>query len=200
MDLRIEKIFRFAEPQQVSLAFEGFNIFSSDNSAATTGSFPPCPPYNPNFGKPSAARRWAGGCSSASATRSRRGEIGRLCLGRKALRAAVHSFMRQTRLAAGRERLRARLPRSSRRPFPSGRTQARSDVERRIDALLSQMTLEEKLGQLQQLDGHADGRFRDEHLELARKGLLGSTLNVRGAAQVNALQRRRWRDRGSRSR
>jgi beta-glucosidase len=67
--------------------------------------------------------------------------------------------------------------------------QGRIDIERRIDALLSQMTLEEKLGQLQQLDGHGDGRFRDEHLELARKGLLGSTLNVRGAAQVNALQR-----------
>ena len=64
-----------------------------------------------------------------------------------------------------------------------------SEIERRIDALLGQMTIEEKLGQLQQLDGHADGRFRDEHLELARKGLLGSTLNVRGAAQVNALQR-----------
>ena len=64
-----------------------------------------------------------------------------------------------------------------------------SAIEQRIDTLLSQMTLEEKLGQLQQLDGHADGRFRDEHLELARKGLLGSTLNVRGAAQVNALQR-----------
>ncbi|MEJ7699081.1 MAG: hypothetical protein WKF71_05465 [Pyrinomonadaceae bacterium] len=32
------------------------------------------------------------------------------------------------------------------------------------------MTLAEKLGQLQQLDGEADGRFRPEHLELARKG------------------------------
>ena len=51
------------------------------------------------------------------------------------------------------------------------------------------MTLEEKLGQLQQLDGHADGRYRDEHVELARKGLLGSTLNVRGVEQVNQLQR-----------
>lgn len=67
--------------------------------------------------------------------------------------------------------------------------QQRTDLEQRIDALLSQMTLEEKLGQLQQLDGHADGRYREEHLALARKGLLGSTLNVRGAAQVNALQR-----------
>lgn len=68
-------------------------------------------------------------------------------------------------------------------------TKVRADVERRVEALLAQMTIEEKLGQLQQLDGHADGRSRDEHLDLARKGLLGSTLNVRGAAQVNLLQR-----------
>lgn len=64
-----------------------------------------------------------------------------------------------------------------------------SDVEKRIDALLAQMTLEEKLGQLQQLDGHSDGKYRPEHLELARKGLLGSTLNVRGAKQTNELQK-----------
>ena len=64
-----------------------------------------------------------------------------------------------------------------------------ADVEKRIDALLSRMTLAEKLGQLQQLDGHADGRYRDEHLELTRKGLLGSTLNVRGVKNTNELQR-----------
>jgi beta-glucosidase len=63
------------------------------------------------------------------------------------------------------------------------------DVEARVDALLRRMTLEEKLGQLQQLDGHADGRHRPEHIELAKKGLLGSVLNVRGAAHVNALQK-----------
>ena len=68
-------------------------------------------------------------------------------------------------------------------------TKASADLERRVEALLARMTIEEKLGQLQQLDGHADGRYRDEHLDLARKGLLGSTLNVRGAAQVNPLQR-----------
>ena len=51
------------------------------------------------------------------------------------------------------------------------------------------MTLAEKLGQLQQLDGEANGKFRPEHLELARKGLLGSTLNVRGAMMTNELQR-----------
>jgi beta-glucosidase len=51
------------------------------------------------------------------------------------------------------------------------------------------MTLEEKLGQLQQLDGEGNGNFRPEHLQLARKGLLGSTLNVRGAQKTNELQR-----------
>jgi beta-glucosidase len=64
-----------------------------------------------------------------------------------------------------------------------------AEIEKRIDALIGQMTLEEKLGQLQQLDGEANGKYRPEHLELARKGLLGSTLNVRGAAQSNELQR-----------
>jgi beta-glucosidase len=63
------------------------------------------------------------------------------------------------------------------------------DVERTIDGLLAKMTLEEKLGQLQQLDGEAEGSYRPEHLELARKGRLGSTLNVRGARNVNELQR-----------
>jgi beta-glucosidase len=64
-----------------------------------------------------------------------------------------------------------------------------SALERRITALLARMTLEEKFGQLQQLDGEAGGAYRQEHIELARKGLLGSTLNVRGAARVNELQR-----------
>lgn len=62
-------------------------------------------------------------------------------------------------------------------------------IERRINALLARMTLAEKLGQLQQLDGEANGRFRPEQLEMARKGLLGSTLNVRGARMTNELQR-----------
>lgn len=62
-------------------------------------------------------------------------------------------------------------------------------VERRINQLIAKMTLAEKLGQLQQLDGEANGKFRPEHLEMVRKGLLGSTLNVRGAAMTNELQR-----------
>lgn len=68
-------------------------------------------------------------------------------------------------------------------------SQRTSNVEQRITSLLSQMTLAEKLGQLQQLDGEANGNFRPEHLDLIRKGLLGSTLNVRGAQRTNQMQR-----------
>ena len=68
-------------------------------------------------------------------------------------------------------------------------TAVRQDpIERRINALLARMTLAEKLGQLQQLDGEANGNYRPEHLELARRGLLGSTLNVRGVERTTALQ------------
>ena len=81
-------------------------------------------------------------------------------------------------------------PKSQQRPQPQRvRTSAQAAVERKIDQLLARMTLQEKLGQLQQLDGHADGRFKDEHPELVRKGHLGSTLNVRGARNTNELQR-----------
>jgi beta-glucosidase len=68
-------------------------------------------------------------------------------------------------------------------------TQNPQNVEQRVNALLVQMTLEEKLGQLQQLDGEGNGNFRPEHLALIRKGLLGSTLNVRGAQRTNQVQR-----------
>jgi beta-glucosidase len=55
--------------------------------------------------------------------------------------------------------------------------------------LLGRMTVEEKFGQLQQLDGLWEGNYRDEHLKLAREGKLGSTLNVRTAPFANTLQK-----------
>ena len=73
--------------------------------------------------------------------------------------------------------------------FPVSAQKNQATIEKKINLLLSKMTLTEKLGQLQQLDGEGDGRFRPEHLELARKGLLGSTLNVRGAKNTNELQK-----------
>jgi beta-glucosidase len=72
--------------------------------------------------------------------------------------------------------------------IPAAASQRKADIEQRVNALLARMTLEEKLGQLQQLDGEGNGTFRPEHPELIRKGLLGSTLNVRGAKNTNQLQ------------
>src|SRR5882762_6450151 len=73
-------------------------------------------------------------------------------------------------------------------PAPLSHSQRPRNVEREIEALLARMTLPEKLGQLQQLDGEGNGNFRPEQIDLVRKGLLGSTLNVRGAQKTNQLQ------------
>jgi len=73
--------------------------------------------------------------------------------------------------------------------LPARSVERPAGIERRIEALLAQMTLDEKVGQLQQLDGGGEGDYRPEHVELARAGRLGSTLNVRGATRGNELQR-----------
>ena len=73
--------------------------------------------------------------------------------------------------------------------LPTTYSQSPRNLEQRVNDLLARMTLEEKLGQLQQLDGEGNGNYRPEHLELVRKGLLGSTLNVRGALRTTQLQR-----------
>jgi beta-glucosidase len=70
-----------------------------------------------------------------------------------------------------------------------GFAQSDPTIERRIDALIARMTLAEKLGQLQQLDSEGDGSAHKEEFEMARQGLLGSTLGVRGAKFTNDLQR-----------
>src|SRR5258707_520520 len=72
---------------------------------------------------------------------------------------------------------------------PNPAQQRQTNNESKINALLARMTLAEKLGQLQQLDGEGNGNFRPEHRALVRQGLLGSTLNVRGAQRTNELQR-----------
>jgi hypothetical protein len=53
VDARIEKIFRLGERQQVSFAFEGFNIFNWTNFGCYNGEIPVPPAVNPNFGVPS---------------------------------------------------------------------------------------------------------------------------------------------------
>ena len=64
------------------------------------------------------------------------------------------------------------------------------EIEQRVDGLLARMTLQEKVGQLQQLHSVPDvWRVRDEHRELIPRGLVGSFLNVRGARNINDAQR-----------
>ncbi len=57
-------------------------------------------------------------------------------------------------------------------------------IEKRIDELLGKMTLEEKVGQTVQYNG-----VSDRYLELIRQGKIGSLLNVKGAEEVNKVQR-----------
>src|SRR3989441_8502888 len=63
----------------------------------------------------------------------------------------------------------------------------RSAAEPKIDSLLARMTLEEKLGQLNQLS--VDNQPSPEQLALVRKGLVGSLFNLTGAAATRDAQR-----------
>lgn len=68
-------------------------------------------------------------------------------------------------------------------------------VEQRIQDLLKRMTLEEKAGQLNQVNGGfftgpaANDPGQKTKLDLVRKGKMGSFLNVTGAAETRAVQK-----------
>ncbi|MBN2611147.1 MAG: beta-glucosidase BglX [Bacteroidales bacterium] len=60
-------------------------------------------------------------------------------------------------------------------------------IEKKIDSLLVLMTLEEKIGQMQQLS--ISRHFNDTVYDLVRQGKIGSFLNARNLAMRNELQR-----------
>ncbi|QNH62461.1 beta-glucosidase BglX [Hymenobacter sediminicola] len=67
-----------------------------------------------------------------------------------------------------------------------------ASIEQRIDALLQQMTLEEKIGQLNQYSGRevtgpASNR-KNDLLNSIRNGQVGSMLNVKGVADTRTIQ------------
>ena len=70
---------------------------------------------------------------------------------------------------------------------------AQADVSQRVEALLRQMTLEEKVGQLNQLSGKdfstgpGTDKVRDIERDI-RDGKVGSMLNIRGAAETRRVQ------------
>ena len=52
VDLQAERTFRFGGQHQVSVIFQGFNIFSFDNFTGYDGFIPTLPAVNQNFGRP----------------------------------------------------------------------------------------------------------------------------------------------------
>ena len=95
---------------------------------------------------------------------------------------------------------------SAGRVLSSNAQLASPEIERRVDALLRQMTLEEKLGQLVQYSdsGYNEARTAEEEaaepgknptphekvdaMQLVATGRLGSLLNTVGQSRINALQ------------
>ena len=89
---------------------------------------------------------------------------------------------------------------------PSSRQLASPEIERRVNALLGKMTLEEKLGQLVQyntvgatsatvaagqeadLAANPEANYRLDPMQLAQAGKLGSMLNVTGGARISSYQ------------
>ncbi len=65
-------------------------------------------------------------------------------------------------------------------------------IESRVDALLKQMTLEEKIGQLVTYSQGArtgPGTGRSDYKEMVAAGRLGSIFNLTGASETNAMQK-----------
>jgi beta-glucosidase len=65
-------------------------------------------------------------------------------------------------------------------------------IESRVEALLKQMTLDEKIGQLVTYSAGAPtgpGTGRSDYKEMIAKGQLGSLFNLTGASETNAMQK-----------
>ena len=85
----------------------------------------------------------------------------------------------------------ARAQSNSSRQSPQQDTLGSPAVEKKVDELLSQMTLEEKIGQLVQYSaGQATGPTsgRTDDRDMVRKGQAGSLFNVTSAHATNELQ------------
>jgi len=85
----------------------------------------------------------------------------------------------------------AELPAQAQRVSPSNAQLASKDVNVRVEALLKQMTLEEKIGQMVQYStGFATGPAASNltYDQLVAKGRIGSMLNVVGADATNHYQ------------
>lgn len=71
--------------------------------------------------------------------------------------------------------------------FSTSKKTNKSDMELKIDSLLSKMTLKEKIGQMVQIN--AEAKFSEKTLQAIRNGLVGSVLNSVNVKQTNKIQR-----------
>ena len=75
-------------------------------------------------------------------------------------------------------------------------SEKRSEIDQKVDSIMHLMTLDEKIGQLNQYNGFWDitgpvpkeGHAAKKYDDL-KKGLVGSMLNVKGVKDVKALQK-----------
>jgi len=67
------------------------------------------------------------------------------------------------------------------------------EIEKKIDDLLAQMTIEEKVGQMVQYNGNGDAtgpiKARTRDIEDLKNGWIGSMLNVTGAENTREMQK-----------
>src|SRR3954452_14823599 len=75
-------------------------------------------------------------------------------------------------------------------PPQNARPAAAADdpIEQRIDQILSGLTLQQKLGQLQQVTWTGDPAGQQQIEDAVRSGMVGAVFNINGAAATNALQ------------
>ena len=66
--------------------------------------------------------------------------------------------------------------------------ESRASIDERVEQLLSQMTVEEKIGQLAQVNAD-EGKLSGKLRAAVKAGKVGSVLNAVDVATVNELQR-----------
>ncbi|WP_320051890.1 glycoside hydrolase family 3 N-terminal domain-containing protein [uncultured Acetobacteroides sp.] len=75
----------------------------------------------------------------------------------------------------------------------NNRADTEAQIAKKVKALLAKMTLDEKIGQMNQVNGNgaATGpvKANPNDVDLIKKGLVGSMLNVNGSANAYALQK-----------
>ena len=80
--------------------------------------------------------------------------------------------------------------------FVNAQQKLNPEIEKKIDLLMSKMTIDEKVGQMNQYNGFWDvtgpapvGGTAEQKYENIKKGLVGSMLTVRGVKEVKAVQK-----------